>query len=222
MATSHNVTSNLMDSEDAWDDRELIRAYDKAVRNWRKNRDSDSAVKTETATSTPGPGPWVEVPGRGPSGSRNLTNDRVVARNLKIEEFQNHLGHPITQPVNVEGGFPYSAEATVDSSSEISSVEEEPEETEDVQDYTSVEGDSAYPQYRFPVPPMPLSCSKKDGSFDFGRGELPALLMSWYMAGYQAGFFDAKQEFKAAKKSESRKAPEMSSAAHVKSTKTKK
>ncbi|ODN05007.1 Survival motor neuron protein 1 [Orchesella cincta] len=220
MATSHNSAS-LMESEDAWDDRELIRAYDKAVKNWRRNRDTDAATKSET--ETPGPGPWVEVPGRAAnSGSRNLSNDRVVERNLKIAEFQTHLSHPITQPVSVEGGFPYSAEATVDSSSEISSVEEEPEEVEDVQDYTSVEGESSYPQYRFPVPPMPLSFSKKDGSFDFGRGELPALLMSWYMAGYQAGFYDAKQEFKSGKRSDTKKAPEMSSAAHVKSQKGKK
>lgn len=41
---------------DLWDDRELIRAYDHAIRNWR--REDKGKVASE---ETPGPGPWMEV-----------------------------------------------------------------------------------------------------------------------------------------------------------------
>lgn len=47
----------------------------------------------------------------------------------------------------------------------------------------------------FPIPPMPGSLAGPDGSFEFGRGELPSLLLSWYMSGYHAGYFDAKKDF---------------------------
>lgn len=40
---------------DDWDDSELIRAYDKAVKNWRKN-------KKEEGGESQSIGPWVPVP----------------------------------------------------------------------------------------------------------------------------------------------------------------
>lgn len=41
---------------DLWDDRELIRAYDQAIRNWRREDKGKGASE-----ETPGPGPWMEV-----------------------------------------------------------------------------------------------------------------------------------------------------------------
>lgn len=95
----------------------------------------------------------------------------------------------------VDSAIPSCVEATIDSSSSVSSIVEEPQEPP----VNMTNGDwenfnNTMPQFRFPVPPMPLSLSNKDGGFDFGRGELPSLLMSWYMAGYQSGFYDAKHE----------------------------
>lgn len=102
---------------------------------------------------------------------------------------------PSNSVITVDSAMPSCAEATIDSSSEVSSIAEEVQQTP----VNLANGDwenfnNTMPQFRFPVPPMPLSLSNKEGAFDFSRGELPSLLMSWYMAGYQAGFFDAKNE----------------------------
>lgn len=49
---------------DMWDDRELIKSYDKAVRNWRRSQGEQAAA---TGEETAGPGPWREVTEEVPS-----------------------------------------------------------------------------------------------------------------------------------------------------------
>jgi hypothetical protein len=90
-----------------------------------------------------------------------------------------------------------SAEATIFSSSDHSSVGDD---SDDEAEATSAGpyGDAlkGFPNMipRLPIPPMPMSLAGPDGKFDYGRGQLPSLLLSWYMSGYHAGYFDARRE----------------------------
>lgn len=119
--------------------------------------------------------------------------NKVAVGKLKFEKLA-------SQPVDnlMDSAIPSAAEATIDSSSEVSLRDEPREAPTNLTNGDWENFNNTMPPFRFPVPPMPLSLSKPDGSLDFGRGEFPSLLMSWYMAGYQAGFFDAKQEQQAA------------------------
>lgn len=50
----------IQGDEDMWDDKELIRAYDKAVKNWRRSQDFSKDPASADPPTAP-PGPWVEV-----------------------------------------------------------------------------------------------------------------------------------------------------------------
>lgn len=109
----------------------------------------------------------------------------------------------------VEDALPSGAEATLGSSSSSSNISEDDNEDGD-DEATSAPGGfgeafkvgfpSMVPQ--FPVPPMPMSLADAKGKFNFGRGQLPSLLLSWYMSGYHSGYFDAQQAKKSLGKEE--------------------
>lgn len=117
----------------------------------------------------------------------------------------------LDQEERAEDILPSGAEATMGSSSSS-----DPDLSEDDNEDGDDEGTSApgafretfnskafpfpsalpqpHPQPQVPFPPMPMSLADTNGKFDFKRGQLPALLLSWYMSGYHAGYFDATQE----------------------------
>jgi len=46
------------------------------------------------------------------------------------------------------------------------------------------------------MPPLPTSFTSINEGQNCGKGDIPSLLMAWYMTGYHSGYFDAKQDLR--------------------------
>lgn len=128
------------------------------------------------------------------STGKRKRDDEVDSMIVEVDQDQDHTTLDADRRE-----FPSGAEATMGSSSSSSISAEENGDGDD--EATSAAGGfgesfKKFPNMipQFPVPPMPMSLADADGKFDFGRGQLPSLLLSWYMSGYHAGYFDAKRE----------------------------
>jgi len=166
MASVEN-NDRIVTEDDVWDDTELIRAYDKAVKQWKRTK-----VEVQMASPTPGPGPWIPV-------DMSQQNVSEMSDSFSTITF---------------------TDATKDSNLSNATTSEKGNDTNFRKSHTCENSDLSSFMPHFPVPPMPASLACPDGTFNYEKGELPALLLSWYMSGYQAGYFDAKSEIRRAPK----------------------